>query len=231
MKCCCYLREDRDLLADEKSKWTKIWRIFPGHALFRERNLGRRFSDCWDWRIGQVRCLDNPNRWRIYISCGRWFSKIIMKRLRIPRTQSETGMKSFDLTNKKMTQKIGNNFSLFKDASFIVIMLNRESNLRAERRVILSSTSIIERNFSEKKYTTREEDWRKAKTSEAKTNLIIVILQGKDWILYFITIFRKKSFRWKDFKKALHVIFFEGEGKHTLSCLAAQRICETKFFK
>ena len=57
------------------------------------------------------------------------------------------------------------------------------------------------------------------------------MLQGKDGILYFITIFRKKSFRWKDLKKALHVIFFEGESKHTLSCLAAQRICETKFLQ
>ena len=199
----------------------------------REEFGKRGYSDCWDWRIGQVRCLDNPNRWRIYISCGRWFSKIIMKRLRIPRTQSETGMKSFDLTNKKMTQKIGNNFSLFKDASFIVIILNREFNLRAERRVILYFTRLTSLNETFPRRNTRrvEEDWRKAKTSEAKTNLIIVILQGKDWILYFITIFRKKSFRWKDLKKALHVIFFEGESKHTLSCLAAQRICETKFFK
>ena len=30
--------------------------------------------------------------------------------------------KSFDLKNQKMTQKIGNNFGLFKDTSFIVII-------------------------------------------------------------------------------------------------------------
>ena len=121
----------------------------------RERNLGRRYSDCWDWRIGQVRCLDNPKRWRIYISCGRWFSKIITKRLRIPRTQSETGMKSFDLKNKKMTEKIGNNFSLFKDASFIVITLNREFNLRAERGVILYFTRLTSLNETFPRRNTR----------------------------------------------------------------------------
>ena len=44
--------------------------------------------------------------------------------------------KSFDLKNRKMTQKIGNNFGLFKDTSFIVIILNREFNLRAQRRII-----------------------------------------------------------------------------------------------
>ena len=35
-----------------------------------------------------------------------------------------------------MTQKIGNNFGLFKDTSFTVIILNREFNVRAERRII-----------------------------------------------------------------------------------------------
>ena len=44
--------------------------------------------------------------------------------------------KSFDLKHKEMTQKIGNNFGLFKDTSFIVITLNREFNLRAERRIM-----------------------------------------------------------------------------------------------
>ena len=34
------------------------------------------------------RSLDNPQSWRICISCGRWFSKII----RIPRPHTETGI-------------------------------------------------------------------------------------------------------------------------------------------
>ena len=38
-------------------------------------------------------------------------------------------------------------------------------------------------------------------------------------------------FRWKDLKKALHLIPFEGESKHTLSRLAAQRICERKILQ
>ena len=71
----------------------------------------------------------------------------------------------------------------------------------------------------------------KPKTSEAIANSIILILQGKDEILYFITTLRTNSFQKKDLKKALHLIPFEGESKHMLSRIAAQRICETKFFK
>ena len=29
------------------------WGILLGHPLFAERNIGRRYSDCWDWRIGK----------------------------------------------------------------------------------------------------------------------------------------------------------------------------------
>ena len=104
--------------------------------------------------------------------------------------------KSFDLKNKKMTQKIGNNFGLFKDTSFIVIISNWEFNWRAENHSLFNKIYTIERNSSEKKYTMREEDCRKAKTSEATTNSIMLILQGKDGILYFITTLRTNSFRW-----------------------------------
>ena len=62
-------------------------------------------------------------------------------------------------------------------------------------------------------------------------NNCTLILQGKDWILYAITTLRTNSFLWKDLKKALHLTFFEGDSKHILSRLVAQRICETKFFK
>ena len=67
-------------------------------------NLERRHSGCWYWRIGKVgrirnlsqkieciRSPDNPQRLRMCTSCGRWFSNIIRKRLRIARTLSETG--------------------------------------------------------------------------------------------------------------------------------------------
>ena len=38
------------------------------------------------------RSPDDPKRWRICISCGRWFRNKIRKRLRIPRTHSEVGI-------------------------------------------------------------------------------------------------------------------------------------------
>ena len=56
-------------------------------------------------------------------------------------------------------------------------------------------------------------------------------IAGKDGILYIITTLRKNSFRWKDPEEALHLIPFEGESKHMLSRLAAQRICETKILQ
>ena len=64
-----------------------------------------------------------------------------------------------------------------------------------EESFLISKIYIIERNSSEKKNTMRREDWRKAKTSEAKTNLIILVLQGKDGILYSIRTLRTNSFR------------------------------------
>ena len=71
----------------------------PSRTCFvRGGNLGRRYSDCWDWRIGKVGCIrtifqktecerspDNPKRLRLCISYGRWFSKIIRKKLRNPK--------------------------------------------------------------------------------------------------------------------------------------------------
>ena len=38
------------------------------------------------------RSHDNPNKWWICISYGRWLSKITRKKLRIPRNLSETGV-------------------------------------------------------------------------------------------------------------------------------------------
>ena len=143
MECCCYLRDDQDLLADGKSQHERRFgesfkgpmipfgalveyhpisatdqarihqfrmKVLPGiligcpsrTCLFAVWFWRRRYSECWDWRIGKVRCIRNisqktegersPDNQRIYISCGRWFSKIIRKRLRIPRTHSEMGI-------------------------------------------------------------------------------------------------------------------------------------------
>ena len=73
----------------------------------------------------------------------------------------------------------------------------------------------------------RWEDWRKAKTSEAKTNSIVfdTAWKGRNSVLHYN--FTQEFVPWKDLKKALHLIFSEGESKHMLSHLAAQRICET----
>ena len=122
-----------------------------------------------------------------------------------------------------MTQKIVNNFGLFKDTSLIVIILYRPR----EESFLISKIYNIERNSSEKKYTMRREDWRN-QNIWGKNKFNCIDIAGKDWILFFITTLRTNSFQWKDLKKALHLISVECESKHTLSRFAAQRICETK---
>ena len=111
-----------------------------------------------DWRIARVRCNrnifqktecerspDNPKRWRICISCGRWFSKIIRERLWIPRTHSETGLHRKEREaqrriswrqgrvstwrNKKWRRNQSGFFVSHRSSeriSFVVIILNRE---------------------------------------------------------------------------------------------------------
>ena len=80
-----------------------LTKYLSGICLDRGRNLGRRYSDCWHWRIGKFGCignlspeieckrsLDNSVKRRICTSCGRWYSKIVRKRLRIPGTHFKT---------------------------------------------------------------------------------------------------------------------------------------------
>ena len=68
------------------------------------RNLERRHSDCRFRRFGKVgrnrnlssknqreRSIDNTKRRWIHIPSSRWYSKIVRKRLRIPRTHSQAG--------------------------------------------------------------------------------------------------------------------------------------------
>ena len=56
-----------------------------------------------------------------------------------------------------------------------------------EESCLISKTCIIERNSSEKKYTMRGEDWREAKTSEAKNKFNCIDIAGKDGILFLRT--------------------------------------------
>ena len=178
--------------------------------------------------------------------------QIVRKRLRIPRIHSEAGIhrkeertstesllaigKSYNLKKQKMTKESTRIFGLTQKLGKTFIYRHHieprsPTNVPREESFLIYKIYIIERNSSERQQTMREENWRNAKTSEAKTKSIIMILQGKDGILYLITTLPENSFWGKDLKKAFHPIFCEGESKHMLSRLAAQRICETKFFK
>ena len=88
-----------------------------------------------------------------------------------------------------LTQKLGKNFIHRHH-----IEPRSSTNVPREESFLIHKIYIIERNSSEKKYTMREENWRKAKKSEAKPNSIILTLQGKDGILYSIATLRMNSF-------------------------------------
>ena len=90
MECCCYLRDEGILL------WHALFaeRIWKGDILVADieefsKKLGA--SEILSQKTECKRSPNNPQRRRMSISCGRWFSNIIRKRLRIPRTPSETG--------------------------------------------------------------------------------------------------------------------------------------------
>ena len=97
------------------------------------------------------RSLDNSKKWRLSISCGRWFSKIVRKRLRIPGTHSETGENreergsqrrfsrrsgrvSTCRTKKKMNPKHEKISGPLREISSVVITLNREFNFMCQKK-------------------------------------------------------------------------------------------------
>ena len=142
----------------ENSKWPKTWGILLGHAWFAERILGRRYSDCWDWRIGKVRCIrniskkteferspDNHKKWRIYISCGRWFSKIIRKRLRIPRTHSETGIQRKESESQRRISWREGRFSTWRNKRWWRNPKGFLGSRRSSEKIHLSSSYWTEK--------------------------------------------------------------------------------------
>ena len=145
------------------------------------------------------RSPDNPKRCRIDISCGRWFSKIIRKRLRIPqnplwdgnppwgeRISAENVMameKSLTWRSKKMTkdsirvfgptQKLGKNF-IYRHH----IKPRSSTYVPREESFLISTIYIIEQNSSEKKYTMWAEDWR-SQNIWGNTNSIVFGIAGQ----------------------------------------------------
>ena len=203
----------------QKNKNSSIWkeittRNFVGYASFAGRNLGRRYSDYWCWRIGKFGVIETysrrPNTKEVLITHKdrefvfpetKWFSYIIRKKLRIPRIHSETGIHRKEREaqrriswrqgrvstgrNKRWRRNTSGFFGLFKEISFIVILLNREFNCTCREKnhtlfhwVILISSGqlMIERNSFERVLPTREEidetsneTWRIDKNWESRS--------------------------------------------------------------
>ena len=166
----------------EISKWTKIWGILLEHALFAGGILEE------DILIAQIEELTKLEASEIY-----------------PR---RLNAREVLITQKENDAEDRENFGLFKDTSLIVIILNQEFNFRAERRIIpyfqdlYCWTNLLREEVKDAERRIGE----KPNHLRQKKIQFYLILQGKDGTLYSFTALRPNSFRWKDLKKALHLI-------------------------
>ena len=126
-------------------------------------------------RLNAKEVLITQKRWRICISCGRWFRKLsgrdcefqepTLRRESTVRRENLSGESHGDREEfstwrtKRWHRSSERILGYSKRLSFILIILNREFNLRAERKIISLFHKIykIGRNTSEKKYTIRVE--------------------------------------------------------------------------
>ena len=128
--------------------------------------------------------------------------------------------KSFDLKNKKITQKIWNNFGLFKDTSFIVIILNREFNLRAGRRIILYFTFFCWTKLLREEIYDAVRGLEKSQNIWGKNKFNCIAGKGRNSVFYYN--FAHEFVPWKRSQESSSLNFSEGESKHMLSRLSAQ---------
>ena len=177
--------------------------------------------------------LEKLKRERICISCGRWFSKIIRKRLRIPRTHSETGIHRKERESqrrnreefqpeKKDDEGINKDFWAHAEARKEFHLSSwywtEKFKQRAERRIFpyFTSFGLLSETPPRRNFRCGRRNGKKPKhLMRNKCNCIDIA--GKYEILHHITTLRTNPFLCKDLKKAVHLIFSEGESKHTLS--------------
>ena len=115
-----------------------------------------------------------------------------------------------------LTQKLGKNF-IYRHQ----IELRSSTYVPREESFLISKIYVIERNSSEQKYTKRgEKIGETPKHLRQKQIQLYWYCRKKNEILYFITTLRKNSFRWKDLKKALHLIYLKV--KASIRCLVSR---------
>ena len=165
-----------------------ITRIFLVMLLSQGETWEKDTSDYWCWRFGKFGVIKNYFRRlnakevlitqrneELVFPAADDSAKIIRKKLRIPRTHTETGIhskkrisaenlmaigKSFDLKKQKMTresrgifglmQKLGKTLMLFKRCHLSSSYRTESSTVRAEKRIISNSTELYwchERNL------------------------------------------------------------------------------------
>ena len=230
-------------------KRTKIWWILPGHALFAG---GIWEEDILAAEIEELEKLDASETYPRRLNAKEVLKEVLNYQEETTNSKNPlwdgnppsgerisaenlTAMeKSFDLKNQKMTQKLGKTFWSFQGYFIYRHHIEPRVQLKCQEKnhSLFHKIYIIEQNSSEKKYTIQRRDWRKAKTSEAKKKQIQLYWYCRERTEFCTLLtLRTNSFRWKDPKEALHLIAFASESEHMLSRLAAQHICETKFFK
>ena len=196
------------------------------------------------------RSPDNPKRWRNCISCSRWLSKIIKEKLRIPRTHSETGIHRKERKNRngepqgdreefqpKETKDDAEAQKDFWSHSGIEFIYCHHTEPRSstyvprEESIRISKIFNIERNSSEKTFSMRWEDWRKAKTSEAKTNSIVLMLQERTEFCTLLQLYaRIRSLKRSQESSSLNFLW-RWKQAHVVSSRGAAYLWDKQFFK
>ena len=161
----------------------KIWRIFPGHALFAGKISE---EDILIAKIEELRKLDaseiNPRRLNakeVLITQKMENSLFLVAdgsvklsgrdyEFQEPTLRRESTVRRENLEG--INKDVWAQAEARKEFHLSSSLCSEKFNLRAERRIIpYFQDYIVERSSSEKKFSVRVGDW-KAKTSEAKTN-------------------------------------------------------------
>ena len=157
-------------------------------------------------RLNAENGLENPKRWRICVSCGRWFSKNIRKRLRIPRTHSETGIHRKESESQRRISRRKGRVSTWrirrwrrssKDKwsiqGYIIHCHHIEPRVQFACRV--KNHPLFHTIFNGRRLEKSQNIWGKQQIQ------LFLIKQGKDGNLYFYKLCARISFRWKILRK------------------------------
>ena len=189
MKCCCYLRNDQDLLADGKSQNER--RFWEEDILIAEIEELEKLdaSETYPRKLNAKEVLKTQKDGELKFPVADGSAKLPGRDYEF---QEPTLRREFTVRRENLSEESHDDREEFQpeeredDAEarkdfwsiqgYFIYCHHIEPTVQfyvpREESFLISKIYIIKRNSSEKKYTMREWVWRKAKTSEATSNSI-----------------------------------------------------------